>query len=189
MRLPREKDSYAKLLDVLKRGGVAVMACDTIYGFVGRVPDTEEAIREIKGREETKPFLQLISEADDLDALGLIRPKDDILKLWPGPFTFVFSGKTGGTVACRVPEDDRLRNLVKDVGAPLYSTSVNRAGHDPLNDPASIEAEFGDEVDLIEDSGLYTGRGPSTVVDVTSHPFRILRQGVGIVPRKYLTGR
>ena len=186
MRLPRGDDSYAELLAVLRRGEAAVMACDTIYGFVGRVPDAEGAIRRIKGREETKPFLQLLPDVGAVEELGLIRPEGGILDLWPGPFTFVFRRPGGGTVACRVPEDERLRRLTADLGAPLYSTSVNRAGAESMNDPEAIEAEFGGEVALIEDSGVYAGRRPSTVVDVTERPYRILRQGAGVVPEELL---
>ena len=53
----------SRLVDVLRSGGVVVMPCDTMYGFVGVAPDTEARIRALKGREE-KSFLQLIPSSD-----------------------------------------------------------------------------------------------------------------------------
>ena len=40
------------LVEVLESGGIVIMPCDTIYGFVGVAPDTEGKIRELKGRQE-----------------------------------------------------------------------------------------------------------------------------------------
>lgn len=186
MLVKRDEQSFEALSRVLSSGNVVVMACDTIYGFVGKVPDTEGLIRRIKGRGERKPFLQLISDSSELNSLGVVSPDSDILNLWPGPFTFIFSLKSGATIGYRVPEDERLRQLIRKVGSPLFSTSVNRAGESPMNDPATIQKRFGGDVTLVEDSGLYSGRHPSTVVDLSVHPHRILRQGAGEVPSRYL---
>ncbi len=187
MRLVRDKNSYSTLVDTLTHGGVVIMACDTIYGIVGRVPDTEERIRRIKGRDGNQPFLMLLSEATEVFQLGVTATQSPLLLLWPGPFTFIFPTVTGATVACRVPEDARLRSLIREVGRPLYSTSVNRAGRPHLNDPLSIHAEFEGEADLLEDSGILGNRLPSTLVDLTCSPPQILRQGSGIVPNGLLT--
>ena len=186
MLLKRSDESYERLKEILSGGGVAIMACDTIYGFVGKVPSTEDRIRRIKGRGETKPFLQLLPDAAALETTGALMPEGEILSLWPGPFTFVFAMKDGGTTAFRVPEDAKLRELTASAGCPLYSTSVNRAGEPPMDDPSAILDEFGREVDLVEDAGIFEGRSPSTVVDVSSRPYRILRQGAGVVPEDLL---
>ena len=187
MRVERNSQSFQQLIELLSRDEVAIMACDTIYGFVGKAPITEQQIREIKGRGETKPFLLLIADRENLNDLKVKLPEDSaILDLWPGPFTFVFALQEGGTIAVRVPEDERLRDLVRQVG-PLYSTSVNRAGEAPLDSPEHIEKEFGQEVALIEDSGVFTGRLPSTVVALHESSVRILRQGAGEVPSSYLS--
>ena len=113
-------------------------------------------------------------------------PQSDVLSLWPGPFTFIFPLIKGGSTAYRVPEDSFLRSLIRELSFPLYSSSVNRSGEPSLNSPDEIEAEFGKETALIEDSGIFQGRQPSTVVDLRVNPHRILRQGAGIVPQDYL---
>ena len=186
MLLKRGNESRELLKTQLRAGRIVVMVCDTIYGILGRVPDTEGAIRRIKGRGEMKPFLQLLPDSSALESSGAILPESDILTLWPGPFTFVFSMKDGGTTAFRVPEDASLRSLIREVASPLYSTSVNRAGEPSLEDPVLIESEFGNDLALVEDSGRFQGRQPSTVVDLTVRPYRILRQGVGVVPERFL---
>ena len=151
-----------------------------------RLPEPKLRSGESRDAGETKPFLRLISDRSVLNGLGLLVPDEPILDLWPGPFTFVFSCLDGGTMACRVPEDARLRKLIIRVGRPLFSTSVNRAGNPLMDNPESIDKEFGTEVALIEDSGLYTGCLSSTVADLTQRPYRILRQGAGMIPVEFL---
>ena len=186
MLLKRGKESRKLITSNLKAGRIVVMACDTIYGIVGRVPDAEDHIREIKGRKETTPFLQLLATRDSLKSTDVILPDSDILNLWPGPFTFVLATARGGTSAYRIPGDSYLRSIISDVGFALYSTSVNRSGNPPLNNPLEILAEFNDSFAVVEDSGIFLNRKPSTVVDLTAEPFKILRQGAGTVPGKYL---
>lgn len=186
MLLKRDGQSFYILVDVLKAGEVAVMACDTIYGFVGRVPDSQMRIQQVKGRDDQKSFLVLISDISQLTALNVLNTDNPILTLWPGPFTFIFMTKQGSTIGCRIPDDGYLRDLIRQVGCPLYSTSVNRSGYPLLHNPEEIDAEFGDEVALVEDSGSYQGRMPSTIVDLTVNPHRIIRQGAGRVPAEFL---
>ena len=186
MFIKRGTDSSPELAAALSARRIVVMACDTIYGLVGVAPDTEADICRIKGRGENKPFLVLIHDPVELKRLDVHRSDFPILSLWPGPFTFIFPTTAGDTVAVRVPQDPRLRDLIAKVGSPLFSTSVNRAGDAPMDDPVAIDTEFGHAVAVVEDSGVLPGRTPSTIVDLTVHPHRILRQGAGTVPGGYL---
>lgn len=187
MSLIHRARALNRFVEALKDNQVVIMACDTIYGFFGRVPHTENAIRQIKGRGETKPFLILLADASDLTRVGVRQIEDPILSLWPGPFTFIFPTLDSGTVACRVPANPDLRDMIRQVGFPLYSTSVNRSGENSINDSQKIYAEFGKEVAYVEDAGVLTDCSPSTIVDLTQHPRKILRQGRGQVPSKYLS--
>src|SRR5208337_3280331 len=100
-----------------------------------------------------------------------------LLKYWPGPLTLVFPAHEGGTVALRVPDFRFLKELLEAVGSPLYSTSVNRAGASPLHTVEEMRREFEGVVDLIYDSGDLPPGPPSTLVDVTSRPCKVLRPG------------
>jgi len=173
-------EALPKLRELLGSGGVAVVPCDTIYGLVGIAPDTEARIRAIKGRGEDKPFLQLV--ADSAGASRIASPAPPRLaKYWPGPLTVILPARAGGTVALRVPDSEFLRGLIKSIGRPLYSTSVNRAGQAPLWRIGEIVAGFESAVDLVLDAGDLPGASPSTLVDAASRPFRIVRQGPLVV--------
>ena len=166
--------------------GIAIVACDTIYGIVGRAPETEGKIRDLKGRDEGKPFL-VLAESGKAACAHVGRPIDSrLLELWPAPLTVVVEGKQGGTVGIRVPDDGFLSQVLARVGLPVFSTSVNRAGEPAMWRIADIAGAFGDSVDLILDSGDLPGGISSTVLDATSRPYRLLRQGGFEVPASLL---
>ncbi len=174
-------EALTRLRELLGNGGVAVVPCDTIYGIVGIAPDTEARIRAIKGRGEDKPFLQLV--ADSAGASRFASPAPPRLaKYWPGPLTVILPAHIGGTIALRVPSSEFLRGLIQSIGRPLYSTSVNRAGQASLWRIGEIVEAFESAVDLVLDAGDLPGATPSTLIDATSRPFRVVRQGSLVVP-------
>ena len=101
-----------------------------------------------------------------------------LAKYWPGPLTIVLPDKLGGTVAVRVPDSPFLARLLAAVGKPLFSSSVNKAGSPPIVSVDEMSRVFGDLVGVIYDAGDPDPAAPSTLVDATTHPFRVLRQGV-----------
>ncbi len=178
--------SFDALARLLSRGGVLIMPCDTIYGLVGVAPDTAERIRAIKGRGEDKPFLQLLASSDWVGRLSPAEVPPSLVRHWPGPLTVILPARARGTVAVRVPGSEFLRELIGAVGKPLYSTSVNRAGQPALWRAAEILAEFEGEVDLVVDGGDLPGAAPSTIVDASSSPWRVVRQGALEIPQSDL---
>jgi L-threonylcarbamoyladenylate synthase len=176
----------SRALEVLAGGGVVIMPCDTIYGIVGVAPASEVRIRLLKGREQ-KSFLQLIASADWLSRFTDLRLPKALEALWPGPLTLIVPARSAaGTLALRVPDDPLLRELLQELQQPLYSTSVNRTGEPPLWRIPDIAEAFEELVDLVVDAGDLQGRLPSTILDVTARPFRILRQGALEVPQELL---
>jgi L-threonylcarbamoyladenylate synthase len=176
----------SRLLEVLAGGGVVIMPCDTIYGIVGIAPASEPRIRALKSREQ-KSFLQLIASADWLSRFSDIELAQGLSALWPGPLTLIVPARgSSRTVALRVPDDPLLRELLQELDRPLYSTSVNRSGEPALWRIEDIAAAFESSIDLLVDAGDLEGRLPSTILDLTSSPFRILRQGALQVPQELL---
>jgi L-threonylcarbamoyladenylate synthase len=169
--------AFARCVDVLLRGGVVIAPGDTMYGMLGIVPLAEQRIRQVKGRGEDKPFLQLIPDPSWTGRFSDMRVPDRLARHWPGPLTIVLPARAGGTVAVRVPDMLFLREVLIAVGEPLYSTSVNRAGVAPLATVAAMRGEFEQDVDLIYDAGDILPGPPSTLVDATTRPARILRRG------------
>jgi L-threonylcarbamoyladenylate synthase len=181
-----EPGLVARLAELLSSGGVAIMPCDTIYGIVGPAPGSETRLRELKGRGE-KSFLQLIAGPPWLARFGDLELPESLARYWPGPLTLIFPAERG-SVALRVPADPRLRSLLERLDRPLYSTSVNRSGQPALWRIADILEQFERAVDLVVDAGDLPGRLPSTIVDVSRRPFRVLRQGALELPPEALGG-
>jgi L-threonylcarbamoyladenylate synthase len=173
--------AFSTLVSTLVRGGVAIAPGDTMYGMLGIAPRSDARIRRIKGRGEEKPFLLLLAERSWAARLSDMEVPAPLAKYWPGPLTVVLSARGGGSVAVRVPDSPFLRELLKAVGEPLYSTSVNRAGGRPLATIAAMRREFETEVDLVYDAGDFVPGPPSTLVDATMSPFKVLRQGALVI--------
>lgn len=175
-----------KACEILASGRLVILPTDTIYGISGIAPASAPLIYKCKGREEGKPFLRLIPfpEHYKLYTRDVIRP--EILGLWPGPFTFILRGLTGGTISLRCPKDQWLRKLVENTGAPVFSTSVNFSGQPTLQRIEDIIGSFESKVALIIDKGNCPDPEPSTIVDLTGSTPVILRQGAGIFPETLL---
>jgi len=176
---------------IVSAGGVIAFRTDTFYGL-GADPFNVSAvskIRELKGREENKPILLLLSEASLGDRFIADRSEafeEVARKFWPGPLTIVGvavanlpRGITAGTgtVGVRVPADEGVRDLVRTCGGALTATSANPSGREPARSAKEVFDYFGARVDLIIDGGEVIATEPSTVVDVTTSPPRVIRKG------------
>lgn len=176
---------------IISAGGVIAFRTDTFYGL-GADPFNSAAvdrIRELKGREENKPILLLLADVSVVDRLIASRSKafDEVAnRFWPGPLTIVGpavadlpSGLTAGTgtVGVRVPADSDVRELLRLCGGVLTATSANPAGREPARSAKEVRDYFGAGVDLVIDSGEVTATEPSTVLDVTTSPPHIIREG------------
>lgn len=176
---------------IVSEGGVIAYRTDTFYGL-GVDPFNAAAvakIRELKGREENKPILLLLSDASVADRFIADRSKafeDTAKKFWPGPLTIVGVAVANlppeitagtGTVGVRVPADDDVRELVRVCGGALTATSANPAGEQPARSAKEVLDYFGDGIDLIIDGGEVSVTEPSTVLDVTTTPPRVVREG------------
>lgn len=177
-----DKKNYYRLVDTVRSGGVAIIRCDTIYGIVGIAPDTQQRIRRIKGRGEDSPFVRLIQSADWLPRITDQKLPAALRAYWPGPLTLIFPSREGGSVALRVPKDDQLQRLLEEIDQPLFSTSVNRSQEQALWRIKDIIEQFEHKVDLIVDTGDIKAGQPSTILDITQRPFRLLRQGALELP-------
>lgn len=164
---------------------------DTFYGL-GADPFNAaavERIRELKGREGDKPILLLISDVNQIERLLTERSTEFTNlaeKFWPGPLTIVCKATTDlpegitagtGTVGVRLPADTRVRDLVRECGGTLTATSANPAGGDPARSAEDVKGYFPEGLDLIIDGGQVTAIEPSTVVDATTSPPRVVREG------------
>ena len=182
-----DPDLFETIVAVLGDRGTVIMPCDTIYGIVGIAPETRDKIRNLKGREE-KSFLQLIPRSDWLPRFTRFSLPSKLAAYWPGALTIIFPAEAGErkSVALRVPNDPLLRGIMEKLSRSLYSTSVNASGKPALWRIEEIQSTFTEQVDLIVDAGDRPNRSPSTILDITVQPFRILRQGAVELPAEAL---
>ena len=169
--------------------GVLAVGTESFYalGAPGFSRPAVDRVAELKGRSSAKPLLVLIGERSQLESLVTSIPPWAVPLLdhfWPGPLTCIFPAKsglpealTGGseTIGVRCPGDQRLLSILCVTG-PLTGTSANRANSPPLSTAQEVLTEFGEEIDLILDSGASPGGLPSTILSLVGPP-HILREG------------
>jgi L-threonylcarbamoyladenylate synthase len=189
---PDTLDTQERAAGVINRGGVIAFRTDTFYGL-GADPFNQPAvqtIRELKGREDDKPILVLISDQVQLERL--ISPMSEAFastaeRFWPGPLTIIGAAHsalpveiTAGskTVGVRLPDDDKVRSLVRKCGGTLTATSANPSSKPPARTAAEVQSYFGDRIELIIDGGAANTDQPSTVIDVTGTETKLIREGV-----------
>lgn len=177
---------------LVSSGGVLAIPTDTLYGLAADPLSVEgvERIYALKGRESGKALPVLAASLASLEGLGVIldeRLRRALSMLWPAPVTVVVPlaspiPASGGerTLAVRIPDRRILCDLLARVG-PLTATSANRSGEAAAHSAAEVASAFGADVPLVLDGGPSETTLPSTLVDVTTRPARILRAGARIV--------
>jgi L-threonylcarbamoyladenylate synthase len=190
-----------RLAACLAEGLVALMRTDTLPGLHA-LADHEAAVARIldlKDRPDDKPLLLLCATADKALAHTLAPSLEAVAyarTCWPGPFTLILPAgpaapraATRGrpTVALRVPQPPRLRDMIAAAGGALVSTSVNRTGEPPMTDLDDAVTHFGERVDVVGE--MEWGQSPdtqppgaSTLLDVTCWPPRLVRAGATAPP-------
>lgn len=174
---------------VLRRGGLVAFPTDTVYGLAADVWNPQPIIRiyQVKGRPELKAIPVLLPDFAALPQVVQPQP-DNILEIarryWPGPLTLVLKRlptvpagvSSTDSIGVRVPDHAFALQLLASTGA-LAVTSANRSGGQSARTASEVQSELGDQIDLIVDGGRTPGGVPSTVVDCTADPPRLLRQG------------
>ena len=183
----------------LAGGAVVLLPTDTIPGLHARADDPAALARlaALKGRPSPKPLVVLAGSLAQVAVVAApvdARMQGFLARCWPGPFSVVLVARPEvttavtagtGTVAVRVPALAWLRDLALAAGAPLASTSANLAGEPPAGDFAEALARFAGRVASFagEGSAATTGvGGPSALVDLTTWPPRLLREGPQPLP-------
>ncbi len=191
---PNEK-YIQQVVDLLKRGGIIIYPTDTVYGIGCDITQQKaiEKVCQIRGLKADKANLSFICY-DLTDIAQYTKPFDTAVfrvlkKALPGPFTFIFNASNQvpkllsskkKTVGIRVPDNNIVREIVRQLGNPIVTTSI-RDEDDILEystDPELIYEKYAEAVDAVIDGG-YGNNIASTVVDVTSGDFEIIREGKG----------
>lgn len=168
---------------VVRGGGVIAFPTETVYGLGCRDSDGD-AVRRIyrlKGRRPDKPLALYVPNVSSAQRRVRDWPTAaEVLaaRFLPGPLTIVLTGPAGESLGLRISSHPVLQRLLVRLGAPLRGTSANRSGHPELTNPADVEREFAGDLDLVVDAGPAVLAAPSSVVDLTTDPPALLREGV-----------
>lgn len=172
----------------LLEGGIVAAPSDTVYGYLAlpRSAEARERLGRLKGRPG--PFLVLVTAWEEARSWTRGVPDrtwEALDAVWPGPVTVILPtdpampGSENGGIGLRMPDSPFLTALLAAVGEPLFSTSANRPGESAPLTAQEAAAACGGEAVLVLDGGPAASREPSTVVDLTVHPPRIVRAGRG----------
>ncbi|MEE4114608.1 MAG: L-threonylcarbamoyladenylate synthase [Marinilabiliaceae bacterium] len=184
-----------RVVEVLEGGGVVIYPTDSVYaiGCDIRSNKTIEKIARHKGFDPLRPNMSIIfHDMSQLAEYTIIRD-NNIFKLikrnTPGPFTFIVQANTQipklfknrkKTVGIRIPANQVVLELVRELGAPIITTSVHDQDEivEYTTDPELIYEKYRNFADLVIDGG-YGNNEPTTIVDCTGDEPEIIRQGIG----------
>ena len=176
---------------ILKHGGIAIYPTETVYGMAAIYNEGRalERLFAAKGRRESNPVLLLIESIEQLNILAEEIPERALAlacRWWPGPLTLMFKARPGlspyltgegGKVACRISSHSVAQRLVQLTGCPITSTSANFTGCPGASRIDDVSGRLLEHVDVVVDAGAAPGGLPSTLLDVSARPFRVIRQG------------
>lgn len=181
-------------MDVLRSGGLVIYPTDTVYGLGCDITNIKalERIAKIKGVKLEKSNFSFVCQ--DLSNLSdYVKQIDNttfkILKrALPGPYTFILPGaktlpnpfKKRKTVGIRVPDNTVALAIVEALGNPIVSTSIRDDDEiiEYTTDPELILEKWDKLVDVVIDGG-YGDNEASTVIDLSTDPPEIIREGKG----------
>lgn len=182
-----------KAVAVLRDGGLLIYPTDTVYAMGCDALNVRavEKICKLKGIDPRKEYLSIVCY--DLSNISEYAKVDNatfklMKKNLPGPFTFILASNSNlpkifrnrKTVGIRVPDNNIAREIIRQLGRPLLTTSVHNDDEilEYVTDPELLHERYEGEVDMVIDGG-FGGLLASTVVDCSEGDAEIVREGKG----------
>lgn len=181
-------EGLAEAVRALKAGEVVAVINETVYGLACDAANGAacDSVCELKGRKggHTLPI-----QVADLNAWHIALPpaaSNLFDRFAPGPITVIVPGDPAlaaqtrgenGTAGLRIPAHPVMHSLLVAFGAPLACTSANPTGEPPAEDIGTVRRYFEGRVRLALTGEPATQGLSSTVVDATTNPPTILREG------------
>ena len=180
-----------KIVELLKNGGVVALPTDNLFCLAADASNeiAVSKIFRIKGRAESTAIPVLIADFSDIEKYTMDLPNDLELilqKYWPGELTIILKKAATlapnlspgmDTIGIRMPNSEFIRSIIRELGKPITGTSANLSGEDPAMSSEQVESSLGGKLDFIYENATTTGGLPSTVLDLSTIPARILRHG------------
>lgn len=180
-----------ELVGILKGGGLVAVPTETVYGLAGNGLDEDAVSRiyEVKGRPEVKPLSLMVHDASAMERYCENVPEQAYTlanKFWPGPLTIVMDAKPcvpaivragGATVGLRCPDHPLTLELIEKSGLPMAAPSANPSGEPSPKNADCVLGYFDGKIDAVLDGGECGIGRESTLILLSTKPFKILRQG------------
>lgn len=175
---------------LLREGRLVIFPTDTLYGIGADAFNAQaiSALYEVKRRSLAKGIPILLADPADVDKVAPALPgraQPLIERFWPGPLTLIVPRRPAlpsnlspnENVAVRIPDNEVARALIRAAGGAVATSSANKTGHPPAHDAQEAMAALAGLVAAVLDGGPVAYGAPSTIVDCTAEPPRILREG------------
>ena len=176
------KPSLKKAVKAIREGKILVCPTDTVYGLVCDAANKKavEKLFKIKKRPRNKPIPIFVRDIKMAKKLAKIdKEKELFLKqVWPGKVTVVLKSKNQGKIGLRIPKYKWLLGLAEQLNRPLTGTSANISGRPASTKIKEVFRQFRGQKhqpDLVINAGDLKKSKPSTVIDLTVWPPKILR--------------
>lgn len=182
------KEDIQAVVKQLKQKKVIAFPTDTVYGL-GVIYDEKAlaALKYSKGRPENKPIPTMVGSLAQMEEIAVLNEEAKKLAatFMPGAFTMILKKKdsvadfvTNGmeTIGIRMPQDDFVLELLRQVGSPMLVTSANLSGEATGLVDVQVLSQLDGRIDGIV-LGEAGGKVASTIVDMTSGKLKILREG------------
>ena len=177
---------------LLRRGGLVAFPTETVYGLGANLQDPQavQELYQVKQRPFEKQATLHIADFKQVEAERVeITPLawELMRRFWPGPMTLVLARPDGSAIGFRMPGHPVALALLKEAAVPVVAPSANLTGQPPALTAEQVLKVFSDRIDAVLDGGPACAVGTagrpavsgisSTVVDLSSQPPRILREG------------
>ena len=178
-----DKKKIEEAASIIRNNGIVAFPTETVYGL-GVLLDNAEGLMKlykIKSRAKNKPFTVHISKIEAIHDLNCEMPHLAtviIKKFWPGPLTIILDTKDKTkTMAFRMPDCIVAKYLIDFCKKPIVAPSANLSGKKPSKNVQEVLEDLDGKIDAVIDTGETKLGQESTIMDVTSFPYKVLREG------------
>jgi len=190
-----KESTYAidKAAQILRQGGLVSVKAETVYGLACD-PSNSEAILKLyslKNRPSSNPLIIHVNSLDMLKDVAEVNTLSlNIINFfWPGPLTLILPRKKNknvldfavaglNTIAVRMPASEIFLKIITKLGKPIAAPSANQSGYISSTKASHVIESFGEDIELVIDSGQSEYGLESTIIDLSSEKIFIRRLGV-----------
>jgi tRNA threonylcarbamoyl adenosine modification protein (Sua5/YciO/YrdC/YwlC family) len=189
-----EKQKIQKVVEILKEGGVILYPTDTGFSLGCSLSNKNaiEKLRRVRGMDKNHALTFLCEDVSKIAEFAKVSDEAyrTIKHLIPGPYTFILPASRlvpkfsqnpkRKTAGIRVPDNRLCKALLMELGEPIISATAKLPNQDEFYDHEDYITAFQKLVDVCVRSNDYHFVGESTVIDMTSSDFHLVREGAGL---------